>query len=408
MIEPSGLRMKVCDVVQSYSDTGGGIRTYLSEKRAFIERNPRIGHVIIVPGERDSKTQDGGLIRYTVKSAAVPCCSPYRFLLRFDKLLSILMEEEPDVIEFGCGYMLPFAGAVHRSRKPCSLFGYYHTDYPDAYVADAVGRQFGVAFGNMAGIGARRYARAVYDLLDMTFVPSAALRDKLTRNGFGRVECVPLGVDLDLFNPVRRNAGIRRRFGLSDSDVLLVYAGRFDMEKHTEIVLEAFQRISPVFKGKLLLIGDGPLKPMVSAYASKNPLIQTLPFQENRKELAGFLASSDIYVTAGPHETFGLSVLEAQASGLAVLGVNAGALRERLSAELGMLVDVGSVDGLGAAMLSLSENGFRRKGRMARAWVESNFSWGKTFERIFQNYGACSAARRKRLKSEACSGLFSS
>lgn len=40
------------------------------------------------------------------------------------------------------------------------------------------------------------------------------------------------------------------------------------------------------------------------------------------------LAAADIYVTAGPHETFGLSVIEAEASGLPVVGVDAGALRE--------------------------------------------------------------------------------
>ena len=60
-------------------------------------------------------------------------------------------------------------------------------------------------------------------------------------------------------------------------------------------------------------------------------------FVNGRAELARWLASADIYVSAMADETFGISVVEAQASGLPVVGVAAGAMVDRVTLATGRL-----------------------------------------------------------------------
>lgn len=71
--------------------------------------------------------------------------------------------------------------------------------------------------------------------------------------------------------------------------------------------------ISPHFQGKLIIVGDGPARKEVLFRLPYNSKIIIYPRQEDRGRLAEILASSDIYVSAGPFESFALSVIEAQA-----------------------------------------------------------------------------------------------
>ena len=68
----------------------------------------------------------------------------------------------------------------------------------------------------------------------------------------------------------------------------------------------------------------------------------------DRAELARWLASADIYVSAMADETFGVSIVEAQASGLPVVGVAAGAMIDRVTDAVGRLGPVGDADAMAA------------------------------------------------------------
>ncbi len=106
------------------------------------------------------------------------------------------------------------------------------------------------------------------------------------------------------------------------------------------------------------------------------------------------LASSDIYVSAAPYETFGLAVLEAQASGLPIVGVHAGAMIERVPETLGRLVEPGSPERLAAAIVALWREGARPFGARARLMAETSFSWAHTFRHVFPLYHEALARTR--------------
>src|SRR5438105_6501223 len=71
-----------CDLTQSWSDVGGGVRTYLLHKRRHILESTPHRHLMIVPGARDEVIDDGRAITVTVASPHVPGSRHYRLMLR--------------------------------------------------------------------------------------------------------------------------------------------------------------------------------------------------------------------------------------------------------------------------------------------------------------------------------------
>ncbi len=389
--------MKICDLTQSYTPTSGGIRTYIDEKSKHITHFTNFEHVLIIPGKEDSITKRGATTQYTIKAALVPHAEPYRFTFRMDRVFRILQKEKPNIIELGSGYVMPFAAFFYKLLHPsCILSGFYHTDYPDAYVYPYLEKRFPKWIVKMGLMLTQRYVRFIYNRCNITFAPSAIIKQKLLNMKIKNVRKVSLGVDIDLFNPEKRDDKWRKELGLSGTDKLLIYAGRFDSEKRINILLDAFTAISQQFNGKFALIGEGPLKSLIQSYSNSNPQIVLLPYETRKKRLAVILASADIYVTAGPHETFGLSILEAQSCGLPVVGVAAGALHERVDSSVGLLVPVDSVVDFGDAILQISQNGCVFKGWAARERIESEFSWKKSFEKLMLYYEKFSYKAKKK------------
>jgi alpha-1,6-mannosyltransferase len=369
--------VRVCDVTQSYNPTSGGIKTYLHQKRTYLLEHTNHEHVLVVPGPEDRVTRSARATTYQVAGVPIPGCAPYRFILRLDKLAAVLREVRPDVVELGTTYVLPAVGLWHRRRCETALTAYVETQLR------AWGHR---ALARRARRWTTRYMRWVHQHMDATFVASRPFHRKLRRLGVTNLRWLPLGVDTEVFNPARRDRGVRRNLGVADDQLLLIFAGRLDSEKRVDILLSAFERLPDSFPGKLVLVGEGPARERIAAAAADSRRIEVLPYEASRPKLASLLASADIYVSAAPHETFGLSVIEAQACGLPVVGVRAGAMIDRVPETVGVLTDPDSAAALTRGILELSYNGYRTRGRNARQLVEHEFSWPRTFDRQLQAY----------------------
>lgn len=381
--------MKVCDLTQSYAEAGGGVRTHIHAQRDFIRDHTGHQHLLIVPGAEDSVAREGRCTTYTVASPPVPGSTQYRLLLRSDRVLRILRAERPDVINAYCAYNLPWTAFHFRREHRCPVVGVYMTDVPTAYVEPTVGRLGGARAGRGARALTERYVRALYGRCDATLAISPTLATRLREMGVPKVEYVPLGVDLETFHPARRDPALRARLGVGEDQVLGVYAGRLDGEKRAGVVVDAFERLDPA-RFALVLAGEGPLRPELEARAAAN--LRVLPFQRDRGALATLLASADVYVSAMPFETFGLSVVEAQACGLPVVGVRSGAMVDRVPDGVGLLGAVDDPDEMARNVASLDIGKRREMGSRARALVEAEFSWTRTFRRIFEIYGELGAS----------------
>ena len=71
-----------CDLTQSWSEQGGGVRTYLLHKRQHILDLTQDRHLLIIPGAKDEIVEEGRAITVTIASRHVPGSPNYRLLLR--------------------------------------------------------------------------------------------------------------------------------------------------------------------------------------------------------------------------------------------------------------------------------------------------------------------------------------
>jgi alpha-1,6-mannosyltransferase len=391
--------VKICALTQSYAATGGGVRTMLHAAQDWVRGRPDLEHVLIVPGAQDTVKRSGNIVTHTIASRFVPGSSAYRLLLRSDKVLRILAAERPDVVEVHCAYNLPWTALLHRRRHGGIVSGLYMTDLPGTYVEAPLRTRAGPRIAAVARRAAERYVAALYDRCDVAIGISPVIAERLRGLGVGVVHCVPLGVDLDTFQPRRRDATLRRELGAGDDDLLLVYAGRLDGEKRPDLVLDAFALLPERLNARLAIIGDGPLRETLERRAAALGGARVLPFEQDRTALARLLASADVYVSAMAHETFGLSVVEAQACGLPVVGVRAGAMVDRVRdapPRDGFLVTPGSPAALAEPILNTPRDEWRSMGRRARVRVEAEFSWSRTFETLSDIYRRSLQARNHR------------
>ncbi len=159
---------------------------------------------------------------------------------------------------------------------------------------------------------------------DLVIAPSEGLRQILLRMGVdANIDVVPNGVDLQPFsNPAKRRE--RAEFGFRPDHIVLTYMGRLGPEKNLSFLLRAFAGTAQAYHHvRLLVIGDGPERENLQDQArnmgveSKVCFTGMVPYAE----LPGYLAAADTFVTASVTEVHPLSVIEAMATGLPVLGI---------------------------------------------------------------------------------------
>jgi len=377
-----GVERLICDLTQSWSEVGGGVGTYLRHKRRHILDSTPHRHLLIVPGSEDRVVEEGRAITATIRSPHVPGSPNYRLMLRNGAVRELLKQFQPDLIECQDSYNLPWAAIGHRKRHPeTALVAGYFTDFPTVYVERPFSKVMGRVLAGASGRLCYRYCGNLYRRFDAVFALSEnGGATKLRSYGVEDVQIAPLGVELGDFGPSRRDERLRRSVGLKNGGPLLIYVGRLDLEKKPNVVVEAFRKLPAEMDARLVLLGEGPLREEIEAIGDKR--IVTPGYVRNRQELARWLASADLYVSAMADETFGVSIVEAQASGLPVVGVAAGAMIDRVTTAMGRLGPVNDADAMAANILEVWSSDRATMGEIAQAQARQ-YSWDRSMEALF-------------------------
>jgi len=382
-----------CDVTQSWSEVGGGVRTYLLHKRRHILESTPHRHLMIIPGARDEVIEEDRAITVTVASPHVPGSPNYRLMLRNGAVGAALRRFRPDLIESQDAYNLPWAAIAYRKRAPdTALVAAYMTDFPTVYAERPFARFMGRPLANLCGRICYAYCGALYRRFDAVYSLSEnGGTTKLRSLGIANVDVVPLGVEVGEFAPAKRDPSLRRRLGLADGQPLLIYVGRLDGEKKPDVVVDAFRQLPEGLGAKLALLGEGPLKGEIAALGDQRIIMPG--YVRSRPELARWLATADIYVSGMADETFGISIVEAQASGLPVVGVAAGAMIDRVSVATGRLGPVGNSELMAGNILDIWNANRQAMSDHARAHA-LQFSWERSMEALFGRVYPAAFARR--------------
>ena len=378
-------QLLICDLTQSYSPRGGGgISTYLKEKRRYVLENTGHRLLQIVPGPETKVVENGRAIWCEIAAEGIENSPNYRFITKTGPVREVLERYLPDIIESPCPWILPWTAINHRRRHPgTALVAGYHTDFPEAQVHRVAVKLFGPQLARFWRWQACCYGEITYREFDEVYALSDVSLPTLTRMKVHDVDMLTLGVHSDIFHPAKADPAFRAEMGLAHtSGPLLIYAGRIDYEKGADQLIEMFRKLPRELDAALVMMGDGKLTEELKE-AAEGMNVVFPGFLDDREELARALASSDIYVSAMASETFGISVIEAQACGLPVIGVDAGAMPSRVAPANGVLVPVEDTQAMADAVQEIWPEKAAAMGREARALVEREYSWDGTFDHLF-------------------------
>jgi glycosyltransferase involved in cell wall biosynthesis len=213
----------------------------------------------------------------------------------------------PDIVHIATEGPLGFSSLRAARKLKIPISSTFHTNFQD-YCAD-----YGAAFATRAMMA---YLRWFHNACALTTVPDPSLILRLKQDGVRHLEMLGRGADTELFTPEKRDPALRQTWGADDGTLVAIYVGRAAAEKNIPLSIEAWAAARETCPNlKMVVVGDGPVRAKLAR------LWPDVHFAGMRydEDLARHYASADILLFGSTSETFGNVVIEAMASGLAVL-----------------------------------------------------------------------------------------
>ena len=169
------------------------------------------------------------------------------------------------------------------------------------------------------------------------------------------VEVIHNFIDPEIYNRTKYPPLLKNQFGRSRP--ILMHVSNFRAVKRVRDVIRIFAEVNREVPSVLVMIGDGPDRPAAEEEARSLGLEQSVSFLGKLDQIAPLLAAADLFLLPSQSESFGLSALEALASGVPVVGTKAGGLPEVVrDGETGVLCAVGDIEGMADAARSILAN----------------------------------------------------
>jgi N-acetyl-alpha-D-glucosaminyl L-malate synthase BshA len=173
-----------------------------------------------------------------------------------------------------------------------------------------------------------------------------------------RIEVIPNFVDPEVYDRSRYTSILDEQVS-SDTRVLM-HISNFRPVKRVRDVIKIFDRVRREIPSVLMMIGDGPDRVDAEAEARALGIQDKVFFLGKIEAVAPLLAGADLFLLPSASESFGLSALEALASGVPVVGSGVGGLSEVIREdETGNLCPVGDVEGMAAASIKILKDDAR-------------------------------------------------
>jgi phosphatidylinositol alpha-1,6-mannosyltransferase len=372
-------------VTQDYApDLGGMARRHVELCRRFGDGDETTMSVSTV-ASRDAVAFDGHE-SYNIYRQPFPFEQANRFSNQLRWARWLTSSRSPDFDVLHCGNIRPVGYAVRwvnrKLRTPYLVYvngGDLLRERVKARRSPLKRKTSRSILGNAAGIVAtsKWVAQLTSDVMAEVGVeelPSVAALD--------------LGTDPAHFNPSQDTGALRRRWGVGDEPVILTVA-RLVPHKGQDMGIRALSMLARDFPGlRYIMVGEGHDEQRLRALAKELGVSDRVGFVGPMRddELPEAYATSTIYLGASRVdkevnvEGFGISFLEAGASGVPSVAGDSGGVRSAVrDGETGIVVPPSDPDAITDAIRSLLLNPERRKqmGRAARHAVETYFNWDR-------------------------------
>jgi len=220
--------------------------------------------------------------------------------------------------------------------------------------------------------------RQAYRMSQAVVANSPAAAAQLRSEGVApsRIRMIPNGVDLDRFQPVRRERPI----------VNVITVANLRREKAHECLLAAAARLAPRYPQlRYQFVGDGPRAEELGALTRRLNLQDRVEFLGHRDDVAELLAAADAFVLPSRSEAFPNGAIEAMAAGLPVVACRVGGLVDLIEdGRTGLLVPPDDPSAMADALGSLmaAPDLAASLGRAARADVVARYSFDRMVRRF--------------------------
>lgn len=299
--------MRIAIVTESFLPSLNGVTTSVCRVLECLRAD---GHEALVIAPRPAPATYAGVPVGAVASVPV---RQFPVGLPTAEVEALLAGFRPDVVHAASPFVLGAGGLAAAKRLRVPAVAVYQTDMPSYAAQHSPG-----LVGRGAARAAWRWIRRIHSLADLTLAPSSAALDDLRAHGILRTALWGRGVDTSLFHPGwREDAATRalRRSLAPHGEVLVGYVGRLAREKE----LHRLAALAGLPGMRVVVVGDGPSRAEDGALLAAAGVDAVFLGRREGDDLARAYAALDVFVHTGTRETFGQTLQEAAATGLAVI-----------------------------------------------------------------------------------------
>jgi len=203
-----------------------------------------------------------------------------------------------------------------------------------------------------------------------------------------QVQVVPQGTDPERFRPDRAlRSALRQQLNLTDREVILLNVSALEERKGIQRVIQAIARIRRRFPHiRYLILGEGKDELRLKNMVEELHLEDVVIFGGITSQPEAYFNLGDIFVLLSDLEAYSLACDEAMSSGLPVLVSRTAGFLERVTPEVGFLVDPNNAEEIDAALTKLIVDPLLRcrMGEAGRARILANHTWDRAAEQYLE------------------------
>lgn len=217
-------------------------------------------------------------------------------------------------------------------------------------------------FAKPIGYMIKEYGARFHSNADYVTLPTQAAIDLFDGNidEIGvPIKAISNGIDLSKFKPGKAPAELVKKYKIPTDVPVVTYLGRLDSEKHVGTLVRAFAQVLEKTKAHLMIVGSGNDLENLTELAEELGIADkvTLTGRIPEEDKPGVHRIGKVFVMPSPVELQCISMLEAMASGLPVIGVNDGALHELAQdGKNGYLVQTDNIEAMAAKIVQLLDD----------------------------------------------------
>lgn len=306
------------------------------------------------------------------------------------RIYSEIKEFAPDVVHTVNPFVIGAWGTLVAMQFDLPLIASFHTDLRQ--YAERLKVHFLIPPGQVL-------VRNVHNTAQINLTTSIPMVNTAREMGIKRIRVWPKAVDSNHFHPSNRSDSMREFLSEGQPEKpLLLCVGRLSHEKRVSWLLEPLRNLKDV---RLAIVGGGPAEDELKQRFAGTPTF--FAGYLKGRQLQEAYASADVFAFPSDTETLGFVAMESMASGVPVVGANAGGIPDVIQDGVnGLLFEACNAREFSRKLELLVRDADLRErlGRRARLDMES-FCWKHATQRLVDYYLTATRAHRRWTQAEA-------